>query len=193
LDEKGCPVAQKILWRFPKAHEGVQVVDTSGKLAVSSDAPEGEVPITAQFGEHSVQVVIYVVSAQRYAELLSSPSFNPAGESEARSVKSFVPNVLGTRATQVDSGAHRRRTVFVWAISMLAALLGAAAVLLARRKRHWVPNEQPQVLDSAPPAYSETKLPAAKPVRWICPVCGTQFDTESQFCGKDGASLVPIN
>jgi hypothetical protein len=192
FDEKGCPAAQKVQWRLANPHKGVQV-DANGKLEVATDAAEGEVKINAQIGEHSVQVMVYVVSAQRYAELLSSPSFNPAGESDARSVKSFVPNVLGTRIAQVDSGAHRRRTIFIWAITVLAALLGTAAILLARRRRHWVPNEQPPDLNPAPRPYSETKSPEREPIRWICPVCGTQYDTESQFCGKDGASLVPIN
>jgi len=192
FDEKGCLVGQKVLWRLPKPRKGVQV-DSNGKLQVASDAAEGEVQISAQFGEHSVQVMVYVVSAQRYAELLTSPSFNPAGESDAPSVKAFVPNVLGTRVAQIDSGANRRRTIFIWAITLLAALLGAAAVLLARRRRHWVPNTEPLDLNPAPMAYSESKSPEPEPVRWICPVCGTQYNAESQFCGKDGASLVPIN
>jgi hypothetical protein len=29
--------------------------------------------------------------------------------------------------------------------------------------------------------------------RKICPVCGTQFPGDSQFCGKCGAALVPVN
>lgn len=192
FDEKGCPVAQKVSWRLSKPHQGVQV-DSNGKLEVASDATEGEVQISAQLAEHSVQATVYVVSAQRYAELLSSPSFNPAGESDAPSVKAFVPNVLGTRVAQVESGASRRRTIFIWAITALATLLGAAALLLARRRRHWVPNEQPPDQYPAPPTYSESKSPEPAPVQWICPVCGTHYGAESQFCGKDGASLVPIN
>lgn len=192
FDEKGCSVAQKILWRLSKPLRGVKV-DSNGRLEVASDATEGEVQISAQFGEHSVQVMVYVVSAQRYAELLTSPSFNPAGESDAPSVKAFVPNVLGTRGAQIDSGANRRRTIFIWAVTLLAALLGAAAMLLARRRRHWVPNAQPPDLNPTATTYSESKSPEPVPVRWICPVCGTQYDAASQFCGKDGASLVPIN
>jgi len=137
--------------------------------------------------------MVYVVSAKRYAELLTSPSFNPAGESDTPSVEAFVPNVLGTRVAQIDSGANRRRSIFIWAITLLATLLGAAAVFLARRRRHWVPNAQPPDLNPVPPTYSESKSPEPEPVRWICPVCGTQYNAESQFCGKDGASLVPIN
>jgi hypothetical protein len=33
----------------------------------------------------------------------------------------------------------------------------------------------------------------APPTRRICPICGTIYGTEHQFCGNDGASLVQIN
>jgi hypothetical protein len=195
FDDKGCPVTQKIIWRLTKPYEAVQI-DTSGRLQVAPDAPEGEVQISAQYAEHAVQLVVYVVSAKRYAELLSSPSFNPAGESEARAVKTFVPSVLGSRVTEVEVVARRRRTVFVWAVAALALLLGVAALVLSRRRRHWVPNE-PRVermpeATLARPSYSEAKQ-APGPVRLICPVCGSQYDAGSQFCGKDGATLVPLN
>jgi hypothetical protein len=39
--------------------------------------------------------------------------------------------------------------------------------------------------------------PGAAPVRpqpkTLCPVCGTEYGPESRFCGKDGATLVPMN
>ena len=27
----------------------------------------------------------------------------------------------------------------------------------------------------------------------ICPVCGGQYEGDAEFCGSDGATLVPIN
>jgi hypothetical protein len=27
----------------------------------------------------------------------------------------------------------------------------------------------------------------------ICPVCGGQYEGDAEFCGADGATLVPIN
>lgn len=41
--------------------------------------------------------------------------------------------------------------------------------------------------------YASRNRPAAAETRKICPVCGTQFTGESQFCGKCGAALVPVN
>lgn len=53
------------------------------------------------------------------------------------------------------------------------------------------------------PRHDEELVPAAvylaalsgqtKPEKRICPVCGTQYPGDSQFCGNDGASLVPVN
>ena len=191
-DEKGCPVSQKVSWRLTKPSGGVHL-DSNGKLSVAADAPESEVQLSALFGEQSVQVTVYVVSAQRYAELLASPSFNPAGESDARSIKSFVPKILGTRTAQIDSTARRRRTIFVWSVTVLAALMGLAAAVLARRRRYWVTNREPPERKLNPPAYSKSELPEVAPVRLICPICGEQYDAGSQFCGKDGATLVPLN
>jgi hypothetical protein len=191
FDDKGCPVTQRVVWRLVKPYQGVQL-DSGGKLEVASIAAEGEVQISAQYGEHAVLLVVYIVSAQRYEELLSSPSFNRAGESEAGSVKTFVPTVLGARTAGIESSARRRRIVFVWAVTGLALLLGAAAVVVARRRRQPVSGPQPAAANPSSPTYSETKR-APQPVRLICPVCGTQYDGGSQFCGKDGALLVPLN
>ncbi len=53
------------------------------------------------------------------------------------------------------------------------------------------------------PAHDEELVPpmvlagrqstATPSSRRICPVCGTVYGTEHQFCGNDGAALVPIN
>jgi hypothetical protein len=41
--------------------------------------------------------------------------------------------------------------------------------------------------------YLASRAAEAKPGKRICPVCGTQYPGDSQFCGNDGASLVPVN
>ncbi len=191
-DEKGCAVSQRVSWRLAKPTSGVRL-DPNGKLSVATDAPETEMQLSAAFGEQSVQVTVYVVSAQRYAELLTSPSFNPAGESDAKSIKTFVPNVLGTRVAQIDPTARRRRTIFVWSVTVLAALMGLAAAALARRRRYWVTNQELPKREFETPTYSKSELVERTPVRHICPICGEQYDAGSQFCGKDGATLVPLN
>lgn len=45
------------------------------------------------------------------------------------------------------------------------------------------------------PRAAAGTLPSVAPasVRRICPVCGTIYGNEHQFCGNDGAALVPIN
>ena len=192
-DENGCPVSpQKVTWRLIKGPPGVHV-DATGKLTVAADASESEAQVSAAIGDQSVVVTTYIVSAQRYAELLNSPSFNNAGESDAKSVKSFAPSVVGTGAPQIDTTARSRRTVFVWSVALLAAIMGVAAVVVAKRRRNWVTNQEVAVHKARTPAYSEGESPETTPTQRICPICGEQYDSTSQFCGKDGANLVPLN
>ena len=192
FDDHGCPVAQKVSWRLAHPTVGIDI-DALGVLTLKADAPEGELQIHASVAEQSVSVTVYVVSAERYQELLASPSFNGAGESEVAVTKALAPSIVGTRAPQVDPTARRRRTFFVWAVASLAALMGVGAYLVTRLRRDRMPirselNMAPESLDS-----SAAEFQSAKTVSYICPVCGTQYGPESQFCGKDGASLVPIN
>lgn len=192
FDERGCPILQKASWRLLHPVAGADI-DQTGTLTLRGDAPEGELQIGATVAEQSIQVTVFVVSAKRYAELLTSPTFNDSGESDAKAVKTLVSTVVGARVPQIDPTARRRRTLFVWAVTALAALLGAGAFLLTRRRRHWLatqplPTPEPQLL-----AYSASEVRSPKAVSLICPVCGTQYGSGSQFCGQDGASLVPIN
>lgn len=192
FDEHGCPMSQKVTWRLARALPGTEL-DPLGTLSARSDAQEGELQISANVGEQSVQVTVYVVSAARYAELLTSPSFNEAGESDAKAITALVSNVVGAQASRIDPTARRRRTFFVWAVAALAVLMGFAAVVVTRRRRQWGPavpvaEPRPEVV-----SYSASEVHPPKSVRLICPVCGTHYGPDSQFCGKDGASLVPIN
>ena len=192
FDEHGCPISQRVAWRLLRPLPGVDL-DQAGNLSLQMDTPEGELQVGATVAEQSVQVTIYVVSAQRYAELLTSPTFNDAGESDAKATQALIPTVVGTRSPQIDPTARRRRTIFVWAVTALAVLLGVAAILVTLRRRHWVPTENPAEPEQTFLPYSASEVQTPKSVPLICPVCGTQYGPESQFCGKDGASLVPIN
>lgn len=196
LDEKGCPVAQRVVWKLPIPRAGVQV-DAFGKISAGVDAAEGEVRISASYGEQSTQVLVYIVSEARYAELLASPSFNKLGESEAKSVKAFAPTALGASAAKVDPTARHRRTLFIWAVTALASVLGIAAVFLARRRPRVVEDlmpARPSEPSKPAPAYSGGAPERSRtPVRRICPICGAQYDEEAKTCIKEGAVLVPLN
>lgn len=196
LDEKGCPVAQRVIWKMPTPRAGVQI-DAFGKISAGTDAAEGEVRINASYGEQSTQVLVYIVSEERYAELLASPSFNKLGESEAKSVKAFTPTALGASAAKIDPTARHRRTLFIWAVTALASVLGIAAVFLARRRPRVVEElmaARPSEPSKPAPAYSGGAPERVRaPVRRICPICGAQYDEEVKTCVKDGAVLVPLN
>ena len=36
-------------------------------------------------------------------------------------------------------------------------------------------------------------MSTAPPKRKICPTCGDRFDAMTDYCGKDGTHLVPLN
>lgn len=44
-----------------------------------------------------------------------------------------------------------------------------------------------------PPLVLAERRRAAPAIQRICPVCGTQYPGDSQFCGQCGAALVPVN
>jgi hypothetical protein len=52
----------------------------------------------------------------------------------------------------------------------------------------------PQAGPPAPSPAKPSPVPAPPVLRkTICPVCGTQYGAESRFCGRDGATLLPLN
>lgn len=53
------------------------------------------------------------------------------------------------------------------------------------------PNHDEELVPPAAVAHRQVQ-PTPAPRR-ICPLCGTVYGTEHQFCGNDGAALVPIN
>jgi hypothetical protein len=46
---------------------------------------------------------------------------------------------------------------------------------------------------SGPPGAAPLRPSPPPNPRTLCPVCGTEYGPESRFCGKDGATLVPMN
>jgi len=192
FDERGCPITQKVAWQLVKSSPRAEL-DQNGSLTLKEDAPEGELPIKASVGDQSVQITVYVVSAERYQELLSSPTFNASGESDAKVIQSLAPSVVGARSALIDTTARRRRTLFIWAVATLAGLLGIGAYLAARVRRDRVPIQSPIQPEAEISTYSVSEVQSPATTAYICPVCGMQYGQDSQFCGKDGASLVPIN
>lgn len=53
------------------------------------------------------------------------------------------------------------------------------------------PKHQEELVPVA--VYTTARAQATLITRKICPVCGSQFGGESEFCGRCGASLVPVN
>jgi hypothetical protein len=55
------------------------------------------------------------------------------------------------------------------------------------------PGEGPPVGGMTMAAAPPEATAARQKRRTLCPVCGTEYGPESKFCGKDGATLVPLN
>jgi hypothetical protein len=192
FDERGCAVSQKVTWHLVKPNPSAEV-DQNGSLTLKADAPEGELAISASVGDQSIPITVYVVSEERYRELLSSPTFNAEGESGTKVDQALAPSVVGARSALIDTTARRRRTLFIWAVATLAGLLGVGAYLVARMRRDRVPIQPPYQPEAENRTYSVSEVQSPSTTAYICPVCGEQYGQDSQFCGKDGASLVPIN
>jgi len=129
-------------------------------------------------------------------------------------------NKIGLRAARANLGRSQvtleRRLVAIYTTrddqSTLAVLLGVVAAVLVGRSRaaarkHAEEEAARRSRRKAAPAPAQESAPVAaiapsapavapapfKPPGTICPVCGSEFGPESKFCGKDGATLLPMN
>ncbi|MBN1611842.1 MAG: hypothetical protein JW940_34745 [Polyangiaceae bacterium] len=208
LDAHGCTLRKVFpAWRLVEPNSPARFV-SPGLLAINDDAPETEVALTASVRGQSVRVVVEIASKERYEALLRRGGFDESGESQQTAAAAIASGSLGARTTVTQGEPPARRY-------LLAAVIGAAAVALAglglvivRRGR-----QRGQVTGSTSPAavagpemtvpyspMSTVGLPCAGPSapapprpQKICPVCGERFDPDAQFCGVDGATLVPEN
>jgi hypothetical protein len=218
-DAAGCPLGAKPTWAVEAGGEHIEIT-TPGTIHVKPDAPEGEARLTASVGGRSALVTVEVASSERYDALLRSGAFNAAGEVDEAASVAIASQSIGAASVVAEDRARERKKVFVAVVGAVALGLGALALVLVGRTRR-VAREQaaqeavrrarakamqaapPRAPDPAPPrAAPEAPVPepvpptapvAARPARTICPVCGTQYAPESRFCGKDGATLLPLN
>jgi hypothetical protein len=212
LDARGCALNKVVpAWRLVDQNSPARLV-SPGVLAVNDDAPETEVALTAAVRGHSVKVVVEIASKERYEALLRRRGFDDSGESQKPAVAAIASGSLGGRTTVTPSEPSARRY-------LLAAVIGAAAVAVAglglvivrRGRQRGRPSEQqrgsispkaaagPETAVVSPSMstvgipYVGPSTPAPPRPQKICPICGERFDPDAQFCGVDGATLVPEN
>ncbi|MCA9639285.1 MAG: hypothetical protein KC492_01290 [Myxococcales bacterium] len=184
VDASGCPTGTSPQWKIPE-HRGVESVGP-GKLKVATDAEEGELKISATVSGHSVDVVLEVVSKERYDALLAGGDFDESGE-QGEAVALIAGAAVGSKEVTTQTKGSRNWLLFA-GLGGGALLLLLGGLIFALRGRKSVPVAPPESL-SPPPAP-----PPPPPVRKkICPTCGTVWEGEAQFCGNDQTQLVPMN
>jgi hypothetical protein len=205
-DAAGCLLSARPTWAFDVGAEHADLSQT-GTLHVHPEAPEGELRLTAAVGGRSALVTVEVASSNRYDALLRSGAFNAAGEVDEAASVAIASQSIGAASAVAEDRATSRKQIFVWLVGTLAVLLGlVAAILVARSrvaaKKHATEEAARRARRKTAPVVatqgSAAAAPAApaapfKPPGTICPVCGSEFGPESKFCGKDGATLLPMN
>lgn len=209
-DAAGCLLSSRPTWAFDAGGENADLSQT-GALHVHAEAPEGELRLTAAVGGRSALVTVEVASTNRYDALLRSGAFNAAGEVDEAASVAIASQSIGAASAVAEDRATSRKQIFVWLVGTLAVLLGLVAAVLVGRSRgaarkHAKEEAARRARRKAAPAATQESAPAAsgapdapaapepfKPPGTICPVCGSEFGPESKFCGKDGATLLPMN
>lgn len=192
LDAKGCTLRSQPVWSFISGGDHAQV--SNGNVSIAPDAPEGQVRVNASVGDHSAIATIEVASKERYEALLQGSGSNALGPAP---VASTATKSIGTKAALAENKGQSRKLAFVALVGGIAFILGVIGLVIVRhnRKVHRLQVARLQAEAAAEP-LDQTIVPAQQNLpqkRKICPICGTQYPPEFQFCGSDGASLVPIN
>ena len=207
-DAAGCVVYQRPTWAFESGADQADVVGP-GTIAVHPNAPEGELRLTASIAGRSAVVTVEIASAARYDKLLQSGAFNSQGEVDEAATVAIASQAIGAASAVAEDRASGRKWMFVGLVGVVALVLALAGLLVFSRARKARGLEAAKdaarrtqasagVMVAAPAAPSPPAEEAVGPVtprvpRTICPICGQQYPAESRYCGKDGATLLPLN
>lgn len=208
-DDAGCPTGTRPAWSIaPGPLADKASIDAHGTLTIAADAGEGQLAVSASVAGKGVTVPVEVASPDHYDALLGAGGLNDAGEADQAAVAVIAVGSIGGRTTVAEDAARERKVRFVAIVAGLAAALGFAGLVIARRGRR-----RPDPLDEDPPPSSSglddaepsagpdpdpppppaPAAPARRPRGKICPNCGERYGEEATFCGKDGTQLVPLN
>ncbi|HEX4337845.1 MAG TPA: hypothetical protein VH062_18170 [Polyangiaceae bacterium] len=207
-DAAGCVVYQRPTWAFESGGDQADLAG-QGTIAVHPNAPEGELKLTASIGGRSAVVTIEIATAARYDKLLQSGAFNAQGEVDEAATVAIASQAIGATSAVAEDRASGRKWMFVGLVGVVAVMLALAGLLVFSRSRKARAAEtakdaarrtqasaQPPVPVAPPPVVPspESVAPVTPRVpRTICPICGQQYPSESRYCGKDGATLLPLN
>jgi len=218
LDAEGCPTGAKPSWSIAPGPLASKLrVDATGGVTVEDDAPEGAAELVASAFGKSVRITLEVAREENYEALLAARGLNDAGAEDEVAVAVIATGTIGGRTVAARDAARERKTTFIAIVVAVAALLGFAGLVLARRGTRKETEleagdeadesvEQAGTLDAesedspseaqngsgraaGPPAKPRVRASRGK----ICPTCGERYDGEATFCGKDATKLVLLN
>jgi len=179
LDQKGCTLAKRPTWEITAGSEAASL-SADGTVSVKPDAKDTEVKLRVSVGNESVEVVIEVVSRDRYEALLAQRGFNEAGESKEAAATTLVSGSVGSKTVVSQGGSDQRITV-VAVSGALALAVGVLGLFVVQRRRRQDRARAEQAAQFVPPT---TGLPKR------CPTCGREFFGDEQFCTEDATRLV---
>ncbi|MFO0755961.1 MAG: hypothetical protein U0359_05700 [Byssovorax sp.] len=135
LDGQGCPVGAKPAFTIVKGPLSDKAqVDGTGTITVAGDAPEGTISLSAAAFGKSVTVTVEVASPEHYDALLGQSGQSGQGEDEP-AVAVIATGTIGGKTAVAEDAARERKVLFVSIVALLAAALGFAGLVIARRGR----------------------------------------------------------
>lgn len=203
-DKDGCRAPVVTTWKLISG-EGAKI-SADGILVVPEGAHAATLRIEATVGQQSVSVLAQVVSDQQFEELLAAGSYGVLGES-----LDVAEVTLASKYVELDQVEHLKKSQkssLLWLLGTLIGLAGGVTYMLLRRRhahKEAAPASQRSSSTStfADRVAAETPLvvepevraPTADPpqLKRLCPVCGTRYEADSQFCAEDGARLMRVN
>ena len=189
LDAAGCRVPQTPTWTL--ADGAKLTVSPQALVTVASDAPEGEIAISAVVNGRAAKVTIEVVSSEHYDKLLAAGGLR---ETDEAAVVAVTTASLGGSTATAEDGSKKRRMLFLAVVGACVTALGVVGLVLWRRQKPEVEEVEELVPGETKMTVVRKKRLVAKPVAAggvRCPTCGRDFPAGSVFCPHDGGKLAP--
>jgi hypothetical protein len=217
-DARGCPLSTRFTWQLQP--EGSVGQLDGGTLVLPSDAADAQLTVVATVASRAVEVVVDVVSDERYTALLASGEFDADGATAAAAMATITSGSIGAQTAAVETDKQPRKWTFVALVSVIALVFAGGGVVLLRRAKQARKLRERQrlgagvskrvvftgegaartVLEPGANPLFKTQLesppsePPAARSRWVCPSCGTLYEDEAlEVCPKDATRLLPVN
>lgn len=199
-DADGCRLSNQLVkWELEPALPEVEL-KPEGHVVIAPNAGDAHFEMVASVGGERLIVSVQVVSEARYESLLGAGVFGIDGESATGSELVLNAGAIGSSTAVAEDAAASRKAWFIGLSVTLALVLGGLGLISVRSKPGQPSGRTPPegVVTPRPP-LARRRRPRPEPVPGedkppkVCPVCGTLYSGNAQFCGRDGSALVQVN